>query len=113
MSVSICNMSTASSDFSNALKFTRTRETARIAIHSSASSDEIILRIEDNGVGFDMQYVDRLFGLFQRLNSDPQFEGTGVGLALVRRMILRQGGRVWAEAKLDAGATFFVALPKS
>jgi light-regulated signal transduction histidine kinase (bacteriophytochrome) len=98
---------------SNALKFTRTRETARIAIHASATSDEIILRIEDNGVGFDMQYVDRLFGLFQRLHSDPQFEGTGVGLAHVRRMILRQGGRVWAEAKLDAGATFFVALPKS
>ena len=98
---------------SNALKFTRTRETARIAIHASASSDEIILRIEDNGVGFDMQYVDRLFGLFQRLHSDPQFEGTGIGLAHVRRMILRQGGRVWAEAKLDTGATFFVALPKS
>jgi len=98
---------------SNALKFTRTRETARIAIHASAGSDEIILRIEDNGVGFDMQYVDRLFGLFQRLHSDPQFEGTGIGLAHVRRMILRQGGRVWAEAKLDAGATFFVTLPKS
>jgi len=98
---------------SNALKFTRTRETARIAIDSSASSNEIILRIEDNGVGFDMQYVDRLFGLFQRLHSDPQFEGIGVGLAHVRRMILRQGGRIWAEARLDGGATFFVALPRS
>jgi light-regulated signal transduction histidine kinase (bacteriophytochrome) len=97
---------------SNALKFTRTRDPARISISAETGPDEIILRIEDNGIGFDPQYTDRLFGLFQRLHSDARFEGKGVGLAHVRRMIQRHGGRLWAEAKPDAGATFFIALPR-
>jgi light-regulated signal transduction histidine kinase (bacteriophytochrome) len=97
---------------SNALKFTRTRDPARICIAAQTGADEIVLRIEDNGIGFDPQYTDRLFGLFQRLHSDARFEGKGVGLAHVRRMVQRQGGRVWAEAKLQVGATFFVALPR-
>jgi light-regulated signal transduction histidine kinase (bacteriophytochrome) len=98
---------------SNALKFTRTRDPARISIAAQTTADEIILRVEDNGIGFDPQYTGRLFGLFQRLHSDARFEGKGVGLAHVRRMVQRHGGRVWAEAKPDAGATFFMALPSS
>jgi light-regulated signal transduction histidine kinase (bacteriophytochrome) len=96
---------------SNALKFTRGCPQACIRVGASRTATETILRIEDNGVGFDMQYVDRLFGLFQRLHSDPQFAGRGIGLAHVRRMIQRQGGRVWAEGKPGAGATFFIAFP--
>jgi signal transduction histidine kinase len=97
----------------NALKFSRTRE--RIVIHVSATADQhdVILRIEDNGIGFNPEYSNKLFGLFQRLHNDPQFEGRGLGLAQVRRMAQRLGGRVWAEAKPDAGATFYVALPKA
>lgn len=97
----------------NALKFTRTRNPARIEITSSTAPGEVQLHIRDNGVGFDADYADRLFGLFQRLHTDPQFEGRGVGLAHVRRMIQRLGGRIWAEGKPDAGATFHVALPKA
>jgi PAS domain S-box-containing protein len=97
----------------NALKFSRTRE--RAVIHVSATTDrhDVILRIQDNGIGFDPEYSNKLFGLFQRLHNDPQFEGRGTGLAHVRRMAQRLGGRVWAEAKPDAGAAFFVALPKA
>jgi light-regulated signal transduction histidine kinase (bacteriophytochrome) len=96
----------------NALKFTRTRDPARISIGARTTGEEIVVRIEDNGVGFDPQYTGRLFGLFQRLHSDPRFEGSGIGLAHVRRMVQRHGGRVWAEARPDAGAIFFVALPR-
>jgi len=100
---------------SNALKFTRYSDPAFIRISTNsefATADEVLLEIRDNGVGFDMQYADRLFGLFQRLHSDARFEGSGVGLAHVRRMALRQGGRVWAEAKPNSGATFYLALPR-
>ncbi len=96
---------------SNALKFTRERVPARIHIDATTTADEVTLRIRDNGIGFDMQYANRLFGVFQRLHSDARFEGAGVGLANVRRMVLRQGGRIWAEAKPGHGATFFIALP--
>lgn len=98
---------------SNALKFTRSRDVARITISATETADEIIVCVADNGIGFDMQYVNRLFGLFQRLHSDAQLEGIGVGLAHLRRMVLRHGGRVWAEAKPNVGAKFFAALPKS
>ncbi|MCI0748618.1 MAG: ATP-binding protein [Verrucomicrobia subdivision 3 bacterium] len=96
---------------SNALKFTRAREPARICVSATAAPGEIVVRIQDNGIGFDVQYGDRLFNLFQKLHSDPKYEGAGIGLAHVRRMIQRQGGRVWAEGKPDAGATFYIALP--
>ena len=97
----------------NALKFTRTRERTVINVTATANQHDVILRIQDNGIGFDPEYSNKLFGLFQRLHNDPQFEGRGIGLAQVRRMAQRLGGRVWAEAKPDAGATFYVALPKA
>jgi signal transduction histidine kinase len=96
----------------NAVKYTRKREVAHIEVGCNDLGDEVEYYVKDNGVGFDMDYVDKLFGVFQRLHRKEEFEGTGVGLALVKRIVDRNGGKIWAQAVVNQGATFFLQLPK-
>jgi PAS domain S-box-containing protein len=98
---------------SNAVKFSRDCELPEIRIESTIAEGEVIVSVKDNGAGFDMNYADKLFGVFQRLHRSDEFDGTGIGLANVRRIVQRHGGRTWAEGEIGRGATFYFTLPMS
>ncbi len=98
---------------SNAVKYSGKKDKPEISIDASISENEVTYLIRDNGVGFDMAYYNKLFGVFQRLHDSSDFEGTGIGLAIVNRIVTKHGGRVWAEGKLNEGSTFYFTLPKS
>jgi light-regulated signal transduction histidine kinase (bacteriophytochrome) len=97
---------------SNAVKFARPRSEVIVEVGAQQGEAEIVYTIKDNGIGFDMTYYGKLFGMFQRLHRPEDFQGTGVGLAIAQRIVLRHHGRIWAESKIDGGACFYVALPK-
>ncbi len=97
----------------NAIKFTRDNNITKIEVGFKNENDDYIYYVKDNGAGFDMKYYDKLFGLFQRLHTQEEFNGTGVGLSIVQRIISRHGGRVWGEGKVGEGATIYFSLPKN
>jgi light-regulated signal transduction histidine kinase (bacteriophytochrome) len=97
----------------NALKFSRLNPAPVVEIGASADQISTTYYVKDNGVGFNEKYSHKLFGVFQRLHSTDEFEGTGIGLALVKRIVERQGGKIWAQGKPKEGATFYFALPNS
>ncbi len=98
---------------SNAFKYSSKKEYPVLEIGTTVSDTETVCYIKDNGAGFDMKYMDKMFGVFQRLHSTTEFEGTGVGLAIVQRILMHHGGRIWAEAEVDKGASFYFSLPVS
>jgi len=97
---------------SNAAKFTRQRSRAKIEVGAREDEAESVYYVRDNGIGFDMKFYDRLFGIFQRLHRDDEYEGTGVGLSIVKRIVENHGGSVWAEGEVDEGAVFYFSLPR-
>jgi light-regulated signal transduction histidine kinase (bacteriophytochrome) len=95
---------------SNALKFSRSRSRTVIGIGTLQKDGKTVYFVQDNGIGFDMKYVDKIFKVFERLHDSSRYEGTGVGLAIVQRIVARHGGSVWAESEADKGATFYFTL---
>jgi len=96
----------------NAIKYSKKKENPVVEIGAEIISGALTYYVKDNGAGFDMKHADKLFGVFKRLHADSDFEGTGVGLATVQRIIARHGGEIWAEAKVNEGATFYFTLPQ-
>ena len=96
---------------SNAIKYSKNKNHAQIEIGAYEKGNQVIYYVKDNGAGFDMKYYDKLFGVFQRLHSQEEFEGTGIGLAIVQKIVSRHKGSVWAESVLNEGSTFYFSLP--